>query len=69
MSSLSTTALLSRKDKRHALLAEVAGLDVEDAMGAGDRTSATDAMKRMYREIQARLALRKNHTDAQPESI
>ena len=45
-------------DKRRALAAEVAGVDVEIAMALGDRDAASKALKEMEAQVGARRAVR-----------
>lgn len=51
-------ALQALRDRRHELLAQVAGVEIELAMLQGDRPAACAAQARMFAAIAARRALR-----------
>ena len=50
--------LLTLQDRRHELLAQVAGVEIELAMLQGDRPAACEAQIKMFAEVAARRALR-----------
>lgn len=58
MSTPDDNKLLTLRDRRHDLLAQAAGVEIEIAMEQGDRPAACEAMVRMHSEIAARRALR-----------
>ena len=58
MNTPDQTKLLALRDRRHELLAQVAGVEIELAMLQGDRSAACEAQVRMYSEVAARRALR-----------
>lgn len=58
MNTPDQTKLLALRDRRHELLAQVAGVEIELAMLEGDRPSACAAQVRMFAEVAARRALR-----------
>ncbi|RUP23442.1 MAG: neutral zinc metalloprotease [Curvibacter sp.] len=58
MSAPNENKLASLRDRRHALLAQVAGLEIEIAMELNDRPAACEAQVRMFAEVAARRALR-----------
>ena len=50
--------LLALRDRRHELLAQVAGIEIELAMLQGDRPGACEAQVKMFADVAARRALR-----------
>ncbi|RUP35571.1 MAG: neutral zinc metalloprotease [Curvibacter sp.] len=58
MNAQDQTKLLALRDRRHELLAQVAGIEIELAMLQGDRPAACEAQTKMFAEVAARRALR-----------
>lgn len=58
MTAPDETKLQTLRDRRHELLAQAAGIEIELAMLQGDRPAACEAQVRMFAEIAARRALR-----------
>ena len=58
MSTPDQTKLQTLRDRRHDLLAQAAGVEIEIAMELGDRPAACEAQVRMFAEIAARRTLR-----------
>ena len=58
MNAPDQTKLQALRDRRHELLAQAAGVEIELAMLQGDRTAACEAQVRMFAEVAARRALR-----------
>ncbi len=66
--SQSDSRLATLIDRRRALAAQVAGLDIEIAMALGDRDAAHRARREMEAQIGARRAARECYFDAQGEA-
>ena len=58
MSTPDQTKLMTLRDRRHDLLAQAAGVEIELALLQGDRPAACEAQVRMFAEIAARRVLR-----------
>lgn len=57
MTDCNQSKLTELRDRRHDLLAQAAGVEIEIAMELGNRPAACEAQVRMFAEIAARRAL------------